>query len=109
MDIPERRASYIHQWKVIISLILLKFRPFVLRFFQDPVKNLETTGIIQERVELMEKRMKKDIIEEMKEYGGRILLHEEEVSSSGFQVVVSLYEFVLHISLFGRVALQKTF
>ncbi len=29
-------------------------RPFVLRLFQDPLKNLEATGITRERVEMME-------------------------------------------------------
>ena len=61
--------------------------PYVLRLARDPLKNLETTGIERERVELMENRMKKDAIEELQRYGGRLLLHEEESSAGGFQIV----------------------
>lgn len=58
--------------------------PYVLRLFIDPLKNLETTGISKERVESMEERMRLDVIQELKEYDGRVLLHDED---SGFNLL----------------------
>ncbi|KAI3645959.1 hypothetical protein MP228_008887 [Amoeboaphelidium protococcarum] len=58
-------------------------KPFVLRTSIQPVKNLETTGIVRERVEGMELRMKNDALREIQEYDGRLMLHEEEVSKAG--------------------------
>lgn len=52
--------------------------PYVLRLFTDPLKNLETTGISKERVESMEDRMKLDVVQELQEYEGRMLLHDED-------------------------------
>ncbi|CEP08320.1 hypothetical protein [Parasitella parasitica] len=52
--------------------------PYVLRLFADPLKNLETTGISRERVESMEERMRLDVIQELNEYDGRMLLHDED-------------------------------
>jgi hypothetical protein len=52
--------------------------PYVLRLFTDPLKNLETTGISKERVESMEDRMKLDVVQELNEYDGRMLLHDED-------------------------------
>ncbi|KAJ3409888.1 hypothetical protein HDV05_004169 [Chytridiales sp. JEL 0842] len=68
-------------------VLYVKGRPFVLRLFQDPLKNLEATGIERERVELMEARMKADCINEIKRYGGRVLLHEEESKPEGFMIL----------------------
>lgn len=68
-------------------VIYIKDNPFVLRTFNEPVKNLETTGIEKERVEMMEVNMKRDVLSELKRYGGRVLLHEEEEFDSGFQIV----------------------
>jgi hypothetical protein len=56
----------------------------------DPLKNLETTGISKERVESMEDRMKIDVLQELKEYDGRMLLHDEEaLEKGGFNLLVS--------------------
>ncbi|KAI8984466.1 inositol hexakisphosphate-domain-containing protein [Mycotypha africana] len=52
--------------------------PYVLRLFIDPLKNLETTGISKERVESMEERMRLDVLQELGEYDGRMLLHDED-------------------------------
>jgi hypothetical protein len=60
--------------------------PYVLRLFTDPLKNLETTGISKERVESMEDRMRLDVIQELDEYDGRLLLHDED---SDFNLLVS--------------------
>lgn len=64
-------------------VLYVNSQPYVLRLFADPLKNLETTGIAKSRVEGMENRMKMDALEEQKEYGGRLLLHDEEVDDSG--------------------------
>jgi hypothetical protein len=67
-------------------------QPYVLRLFQDPLKNLESTGITTDRVESMEERMKLDAITEWKEYEGRLLLHDEKANEKGeFDLVVSSY------------------
>jgi len=69
-------------------------RPYVLRLFQDPLKNLETTGIAKERVEGMENRMKSDVLEELKVYNGRLLLHDEETTDKGGFIIVPQWETV---------------
>lgn len=64
--------------------------PYVLRLFQDPLKNLESTGITTDRVESMEEIMKREAINEWKEYDGRLLLHDEAPNEKGeFELVVS--------------------
>ncbi|KAI9192964.1 inositol hexakisphosphate-domain-containing protein [Polychytrium aggregatum] len=68
-------------------VIYVNGRPYVLRLFQDPLKNLEATGIARERVERMEMRMKFDIISELRKYQGRLLLHEEEMLKDGLSIV----------------------
>lgn len=70
-------------------VIYVNGKPYVLRLFQDAVHNLEATGITRERVELMEETMKRDVIEEIRRCGGRLLLHDEELSptGSGFRIV----------------------
>jgi len=59
-------------------VIFVNSQPFVLRIVKDPITNLEMTGIISERVELMEERLKAEAEEEARRYGNRLLLHEEE-------------------------------
>ena len=59
-------------------VIFVNGQPFVLRIVKDPIVNLEMTGIISERVELMESRLKSEAESEARRYGNRILLHEEE-------------------------------
>lgn len=72
-------------------VIYVNKRPFVLRIFMDPLKNLETTGIARHRVENMERKLKEDVLAEMRQYAGRILLHDEEVlDKGGYAIVVSL-------------------
>ncbi|KAJ3194957.1 hypothetical protein HDU67_004541, partial [Dinochytrium kinnereticum] len=68
-------------------VLYVKGKPYVLRLFQDPMKNLEATGIERERVESMEMQMKADCIAELAKYSGRLLLHEEQLTNSGFSIV----------------------
>ena len=63
----------------------------MLRLFQDPLRNLEATGITRERVEMMERNMKQDIITELQLYGNRLLLHEEEFVGNSFSIVVCFF------------------
>lgn len=62
-------------------VIYLQGRPFVLRILKDPVVNLEMTGIISERVAMMENRLKNDVINELIQFKGQLLVHEEDPSS----------------------------
>ena len=76
-------------------VIFVNGKPFVLRTFQDPLSNLETTGIERERVELMENRMKADILNELHHYNGQLLLHEEESTGKGGEfAIVPVWEHV---------------
>lgn len=59
-------------------VIFVHGQPFVLRIVKDPIANLEMTGIVSERVELMESRLKSEAEAEAARYGNRLLLHEEE-------------------------------
>ncbi|KAI9265662.1 inositol hexakisphosphate-domain-containing protein [Helicostylum pulchrum] len=69
-------------------------QPYVLRLFQDPLKNLESTGITTDRVESMEERMKLEATNEWKEYEGRLLLHDEKPNERGEYEIVGLWETV---------------
>lgn len=62
-------------------VIYINGRPFVLRIVKDPVVNLEMTGIVTERVESMEGRLKSDLLRELRKFDGRILLHEEDATT----------------------------
>lgn len=62
-------------------VVYINGRPFVLRIVKDPVVNLEMTGIVTERVESMEERLKLDLLRELRKFNGRILLHEEDAST----------------------------
>ncbi|KAJ3372938.1 hypothetical protein GGF31_001475 [Allomyces arbusculus] len=76
-------------------VLYVRDKPYVLRTFQDPLKNLETTGIARERVERMEARMKADVLAEIEEYGGRLLLHDEVVPTPGRpEMIVPVWESV---------------
>ena len=68
-------------------VLFVKGKPYVLRVYDEPVVNIETTGIVRERVELMENNMKLDVLKELKKFGNRILLHEEEVIGNSFRVI----------------------
>ncbi|KAH6592131.1 hypothetical protein BASA50_008276 [Batrachochytrium salamandrivorans] len=75
-------------------VIYVNGRPYVLRLFHDPLKNLEATGITRERVELMENQMKGEIIRDVRRYNGKLLLHDERVEGNGQFTVVPVWESV---------------
>ncbi|RUS27280.1 hypothetical protein BC938DRAFT_483485 [Jimgerdemannia flammicorona] len=75
-------------------VVYVNKRPFVLRLFMDPLKNLETTGIARHRVENMERKLKEDILAEIRQYEGRVLLHDEELLDKGGYSIVPIWETV---------------
>lgn len=78
-----RRVEKAVQWFCLREepVLYVNGRPYVLRIVKDPVTNLEMTGIISERVEMMEDRLKIDVLREAEQFGGKLLLHEEDALS----------------------------
>ena len=70
-------------------ILFIKGEPYVLRFFQEPLANIESTGITRERIESIEDRLKQDVLNELKQFNGKILLHEEQAGGSnlGFSII----------------------
>ncbi|XP_010544899.1 PREDICTED: paladin-like [Tarenaya hassleriana] len=60
------------------AVVYINGTPFVLRELNKPVDTLKHVGITGPVVESMEARLKEDILSEVKETGGRMLLHREE-------------------------------
>ena len=58
-------------------VLYINTKPFVLRNYEKPYKNIEYTGIGTERIESVENRLKAEILAEVKKYNGSILLHLE--------------------------------
>jgi len=71
-------------------VLYIKGKPFVLRSLRAPLLNIETTGINRERVELMEARMKADLIGEITRNNGNVLLHDEDAQTFQLRVCVCL-------------------
>lgn len=59
-------------------VVYINGRPFVLRKQGAPMNNIIYTGINYARVEQMELRLKSDVLDESRKYGGKILLHDED-------------------------------
>lgn len=55
---------------------------YVLRDLDRPYNNFEFTGINTRRVEAIERQLKRDVLDEMRKYGGRLLLHDETAGGS---------------------------
>ncbi|KAH9622269.1 hypothetical protein KSS87_001369 [Heliosperma pusillum] len=62
------------------AVVYINGIPFVLRELNKPVDTLKHVGITGPVVEHMETRLKEDIILEVTQSGGRMLLHREEYS-----------------------------
>eukprot|EP01029_Cantina_marsupialis_P007753 TRINITY_DN1879_c1_g3_i2.p1 TRINITY_DN1879_c1_g3~~TRINITY_DN1879_c1_g3_i2.p1 ORF type:complete len:1139 (-),score=419.55 TRINITY_DN1879_c1_g3_i2:173-3589(-) len=58
-------------------ILYINRKPYVLRNVRHPFTNLEHTGISRSRVEEMEQRFKEDVLNEISNTGGYLLLHEE--------------------------------
>ncbi|KAL7200197.1 hypothetical protein ACSBR1_032173 [Camellia fascicularis] len=73
------------------AVVYINGIPFVLRELNKPVDTLKHVGITGPVVEHMEARLKEDIISEVKQSGGRMLLHREEFSPASNQASVIGY------------------
>ncbi|PWN22032.1 hypothetical protein BCV69DRAFT_281942 [Microstroma glucosiphilum] len=63
-------------------------RPHVLRLADQPLTNLEATGITTETVERQEIALKNDVLQEAASRDGRILLHDEvEIEPGKFDII----------------------
>ncbi|KAK7284493.1 hypothetical protein RJT34_19239 [Clitoria ternatea] len=60
------------------AVVYIGFTPFVLRELNKPVNTLKYVGITGPVVKHMEERLKEDILAEIRQSGGRMLLHREE-------------------------------
>ncbi|SNX87857.1 uncharacterized protein MEPE_06568 [Melanopsichium pennsylvanicum] len=63
-------------------------RPHVLRLADQPITNIEATGVTTDVVEGMELALKNDMLQEAAERGGRVLLHDEtEIRQGEFDII----------------------
>lgn len=63
-------------------------RPHVLRLADQPITNIEATGVTTDVVEGMELALKNDMLKEASERGGRVLLHDEtEIRQGEFDII----------------------
>lgn len=72
-------------------VLYVKGRPHVLRLADQPLTNVEATGISTEVVERMERALKRDVIIESRARGNRVLLHDEVGLASGRYEVIPLW------------------
>ncbi|KAE9615911.1 hypothetical protein Lal_00017613 [Lupinus albus] len=78
------------------AVVYINGTPFVLRELNKPVDTLKHVGITGPLVEHMEARLKEDILAEIRQSGGRMLLHREEYNPSTNQSdVVGYWENIL--------------
>jgi hypothetical protein len=67
-------------------VLYVQGRPHVLRLFDRPLENVVTTGVAAAAVEGMEEALKSDVLNEITDRGGRILLHDEVEENGKFIV-----------------------
>lgn len=75
-------------------VIYIGGRPHVLRNLDRPLQNVEATGITTDIVESMEIALKRDVQNELRKGGGKILLHDEIEESPGNYRITPLFETV---------------
>ncbi|XP_004494491.1 uncharacterized protein [Cicer arietinum] len=73
------------------AVVYINCVPFVLRELNKPVDTLKHVGITGPVVEHLEARLKEDILAEIRQSGGRMLLHREEYDPSTNQSAVVGY------------------
>ncbi|KAL9435401.1 hypothetical protein AB3S75_021637 [Citrus x aurantiifolia] len=73
------------------AVVYINGTPFVLRELNKPVDTLKHVGITGPVVEHMEARLKEDILTEVRQSGGRMLLHREEYNPASNQSSVVGY------------------
>ncbi|KDR78950.1 hypothetical protein GALMADRAFT_244621 [Galerina marginata CBS 339.88] len=69
-------------------------RPHVLRLVNRPLENVEATGVTTATVEGMEESFKKDILRELRNGNGRILLHDEVEERPGVFSIIPIWEVI---------------
>ncbi|KAH9824387.1 inositol hexakisphosphate-domain-containing protein [Melampsora americana] len=74
-------------------VLYVRGRPHVLRLFDQPLENVITTGVAAAAVEGMEAALKSDVLNEIREMNGRLLLHDE-VEENGKFCITALWETV---------------
>ncbi|KAF8525934.1 inositol hexakisphosphate-domain-containing protein [Hysterangium stoloniferum] len=67
-------------------------RPHVLRFLTRPLENVESTGISIAVVEQVEITLKNDVLRELREKNGKLLLHDEMETEPGTFEIVPQWE-----------------
>jgi len=75
-------------------VIYVAGRPHVLRLVNHPLENVIATGVTTSVIEDMEKSFKKDVVRELREGNGRILLHDEVEERPGTFSIVPIWEVV---------------
>ncbi|KDN52550.1 hypothetical protein K437DRAFT_272412 [Tilletiaria anomala UBC 951] len=75
-------------------VLYVKGRPHVLRLADQPLTNVEATGITTEVVEQMERALKADVINEARARENRVLLHDEIDLAAGRYELVPVWEHV---------------
>ncbi|OJT02262.1 Paladin [Trametes pubescens] len=75
-------------------VIYVAGRPHVLRLLDKPLENVEATGVTTAMVEGMEESLKRDILYEVREGQGRILLHDEVEERPGVFSIIPIWETV---------------
>ncbi|EIW57292.1 uncharacterized protein TRAVEDRAFT_59033 [Trametes versicolor FP-101664 SS1] len=75
-------------------VIYVAGRPHVLRLLNKPLENVEATGVTTAMVEGMEESLKRDILYEVREGEGRILLHDEVEERPGVFSIIPIWETV---------------
>jgi hypothetical protein len=75
-------------------VIYIGGRPHVLRNLDRPLQNVEATGITTDIVESMEIALKRDVQDELRKGGGKILLNDEIEESPGNYRITPLFETV---------------
>jgi protein-tyrosine phosphatase len=74
---PQRRGRVIWVNLREEPLMYVGDKPYVFRDMAQPYVNVELTGIEGSKVEMLEVRLKADILKESKEYDGNFLVHDE--------------------------------
>lgn len=66
----------------------------MLRLFDSPLENVVTTGVTASTVEAMELALKRDLLNESAQNGGKILLHDEIEETDGSFTITATWEAV---------------
>ncbi|WFD25147.1 hypothetical protein MNAN1_000111 [Malassezia nana] len=69
-------------------------RPHVLRLAEQPLTNMEATGVTTDVVERMERALQRDLRQEALQREGRVLLHDEVPNDDGDFTIVPVWETV---------------